>query len=43
MELCRRIHRETDPKKLALWIHDLNEVIQRKIDELKGRPVSSWR
>jgi hypothetical protein len=36
-ELCRRIARETDAKKLALWIADLNELIQRKIAELKAK------
>lgn len=35
MELCRRIERETDPKRLSLWIEDLNQIIRRKIDELK--------
>ena len=35
IELCRRIAMETDSKRLALWIEDLNQIIQRKIDELK--------
>jgi len=35
MELCRRIERETDPKRLSLWIEDLNQIIRRRIDELK--------
>jgi len=35
MELCRRIARETDSKRLALWIEDLNQIIKRKIDDLK--------
>lgn len=43
IELCRRIHRETDPRKLALWIEDLNELIQRKIEDLKSRPTSIGR
>jgi hypothetical protein len=33
--LVRRIARETDPKRLALWINDLNELIQSKIRELR--------
>ena len=42
LELCRRIHRETDPKRLALWITDLNDLIQGKVDELKKQqPASS--
>ena len=35
IELCRRIDRETDPRRLALWIADLTELIQRKIQELR--------
>ena len=35
LELCRRIDRETDPKRLALWIEDLNQLIQRKIEDLR--------
>jgi len=35
IELCRRIAMETDSKRLALWIEDLNQIIKRKIDELK--------
>jgi hypothetical protein len=37
-DLCRRIDRETDPKKLALWIADLNHLIQGKINELRKQP-----
>jgi hypothetical protein len=33
IELVRRISRETDPKRLAVWINDLNELIQSKIRE----------
>jgi hypothetical protein len=36
MELCRRIHRETDPKRLAIYALELNQFIQRKLDELKS-------
>ena len=39
-ELCWRIDRETDSKKLALLIADLNQVIQRKINELRKQPKS---
>lgn len=35
LELCRRITRETESMRLALWITELNELIQRKVDELK--------
>ena len=35
IELVKRIARETDPKKLAVWINDLNELIQSKIRELR--------
>jgi hypothetical protein len=34
MELCKRIARETDFKKLASWIDKLNELIPSKIREL---------
>ena len=37
MELCRRIHSEEDPKRLALWIGELNQIIRRKIDELRAK------
>ena len=36
IELCKRIARETDPKKLATWIEELNGIIQSKIRELRG-------
>jgi hypothetical protein len=36
-ELCRLIQRETDLKKLTLWIADWNELVHRKILEL-SRP-----
>lgn len=35
IELCKRIARETDPKKLAAWIEELNQIIQSKIRELR--------
>jgi hypothetical protein len=31
IELCKRIARETDTKKLAVWIDELKETIQSKI------------
>ena len=39
IELSKRIARETDIKKLASWIDELNELIQSKIRELRlSRP-----
>jgi hypothetical protein len=35
--LCRLIAKETDPKRLALWIDDLNQIIQRKIGDLRRK------
>ncbi len=35
IELCKRIARETDPKKLASWIDELNGIIHSKIRELR--------
>jgi hypothetical protein len=35
IDLCKRIARESDPKKLASWIAELNEIIQSKIRELR--------
>jgi hypothetical protein len=35
IDLCKRIARETDPKKLASWIDELNGLIQTKIRELR--------
>jgi hypothetical protein len=35
IDLCKRIARESDPKKLASWIEELNEIIQSKIRELR--------
>jgi hypothetical protein len=35
IDLCKRIARETDPKKLASWIDELNGIIQTKIRELR--------
>jgi len=43
IELCRRIHRETNPRKLTLWIDDLNALIQRKIEDLRSKSPSSSR
>ena len=41
IELSKRIARETDIKKLASWIDELNELIQSKIRELRhSRPPS---
>ena len=41
IELSKRIARETDLKKLASWIDELNELIQSKIRELRrSRPPS---
>jgi hypothetical protein len=35
IDLCKRIARETDPKRLASWIDELNGIIQSKIRELR--------
>jgi hypothetical protein len=35
IEVSRRIARETDLKKLSLWIADFNELLRRKIAELR--------
>ena len=35
VDLCKRIARESDPKKLASWIDELNGIIQTKIRELR--------
>ena len=35
IELSKRIARETDLKKLASWIDELNQLIQSKIRELR--------
>jgi hypothetical protein len=35
IELVKRIARETDPKRLAVWIEDLNGLIQSKVKELR--------
>ena len=37
MELCRRIYSEDDPKRLSLWIVELNQIIRRKLDELRKK------
>jgi hypothetical protein len=39
MELCRRIHRETDPKRLAVYALELNQFIRRKLAELKKERI----
>ena len=36
IDLCKRIARESDPKKLASWIDELNGIIQTKIRELRN-------
>jgi hypothetical protein len=36
LKLCRRIYREKQPRKLTALILDLNELIRRKVDELKN-------
>ena len=35
--LCHHIYRETDPGKLALWINELNTVLQRKVADLRRK------
>lgn len=35
IELCRRIARENDPKKLADSIDELNGIIQTRLRELR--------
>ena len=35
IELCKRIAREKDPKRLAGWIDELHGIIQSKIRELR--------
>jgi len=35
IDLCKRIAKETDPKRLASWIDELNGIIQSKIRELR--------
>lgn len=37
IELCRLISREKDPGRLAMWIHELNEIIRRKIEEIRDK------
>ena len=41
IELCHRIARETDPKKLARWIEQLNGLIQIKVRELRDNKKAS--
>jgi len=41
IDLCKRIARESDPKKLASWIDELNGIIQTKIRELRNARRSS--
>lgn len=36
-ELCRRIQREEDVKRLAIWIDELNQIIRRRLDELRTK------
>jgi len=35
IDMCKRIAKETDPKRLASWIDELNGIIQSKIRELR--------
>ena len=35
IELVKRIARETDPKRLAVWIDELNGLIQSRLRELR--------
>ena len=35
LDLCKRIARATDPRKLASLIRELSEVIQSKVSELR--------
>lgn len=37
LELCRRIGKETDPGRLAVWLVDLHRILQQRIDEVLGR------
>jgi len=41
IDLCKRIARETDPKKLARWIDELNGLIQIKVRELRDNQKAS--
>jgi hypothetical protein len=41
IDLCQRIAREADPKKLARWIDELNGLIQIKIRELRENEKAS--
>jgi hypothetical protein len=41
IELCKRIAREKDPKRLASWIDELNELIRSKIRELRDTRKAS--
>jgi len=41
IDLCNRIARETDPKKLAMLIDELNGLIQTKIHELRDNRKAS--
>lgn len=35
IELCKQMAKEADSKRLALWITELNQIIQRRITNLK--------
>jgi hypothetical protein len=41
IDLCKRIARETDPRRLALLIDELNGLIQIKIRELRENRKAS--
>lgn len=41
IDLCKRIAREIDPKKLADWIDELHGLIQTKIRELRANRKAS--
>jgi hypothetical protein len=37
VKLCKRIYKETDPKRLGVLILDVNLILQRKVDELRRK------
>ena len=41
IDLCHRISRETDAKKLARWIEELNGLIRIKVRELRDNQKAS--
>jgi len=42
IELCTRIAKETDVKRFAHLIEDLNQIIRRKLDELKRKRPTQY-